>query len=135
MSMEGDLQSYIASDTTVDGIIDGNIKPVFAPIEIDPPLIIWQLLSKVRERALDGPTDLYQTRIQFTFFESTYAELVTLSNAIRDRIDGNNGTTIGTTEVNRIVLENETDILDINPDLETASSFVRRVDVLVCYHE
>jgi hypothetical protein len=93
--IEHAIQSLVANDSTVAGLVDDRIYYMTAPQDVSLPYIVIFKVSSVREHCHEGFSNLTHSRIQFSVFSETYYNGKQISDAIKTVLDGYKGTSEG----------------------------------------
>ena len=96
------------------------IYPVFAPESKAVPLIIYRVISQLRDHTFDGPRSVVRTRVQIDIFSGSYTQSVTLSEAIRLSLNGYSDV-MGDMDVHYATFENRQDFFDQDADINRIS--------------
>jgi len=92
-SVEEDLYSRLAADSDVASIVGTRIYPYNKLPNIQLPALVYQRVSTIPVRGLNGPHDLESVRMQITAWGDTYLQTVALASAVKDALDGTEQTT------------------------------------------
>ncbi len=137
MSIETEIIDLLGNDATVAGLVGNDdspetyrIYPLRLPQGYTLPAVSFQRVSTNRDHVIDdGPIGWAWARFQFDLWSETYTDVRDLSNAVRQALDGYNGT-LGTITVPGIFIESERDLFD-----ETTEFYRVTQDYLVPYSE
>lgn len=108
MTIESDLRTYLIADTTVAALVATRMYPQFLPQSVTYPAISYSVVSRVSSRDLSGPSGRVRVRISVNCWAETYAEAKSLSEAVRQRLDGFKGN-MGSSEAGSVKLDNSFD--------------------------
>ena len=107
MNLAPDLVAYLKADATILGLLGTRFSPLQLPQGPTYPHLVYYKPSAVRYRnIMNGPSGRVLVRQSLQIFSPKYSDLVTLSNAIRVRLDGFRGT-MGSSIIGATKLENE----------------------------
>jgi hypothetical protein len=105
MSIESAVHALLASVPKVAG---GRVFPLIAKSNTSFPYVTYLKVSGERYSELSGPINHARPRMRFNVFAETYAEAKSVTTAIRQKLDGYNGTIEGIS-ILASTLENEVD--------------------------
>lgn len=114
--MLSDLRTFVLADGTVAGLVALRMYPSVLPQAPTLPAITYNTISAIRQNTMDGPDGLPSKRIQIDSWGSTFAQAVSLADAIRQRLDGYRGT-MGSTEIKGVFANTERQLYDPDPKL------------------
>ena len=89
-------------------LASGRIYPVVAPQGADFPYIVYEKISGVRQQHLDSVSHHARPRFRIHTYAKTYAEVKTITNSMRERLDQFRGTVSGVV-IKATTIENEVD--------------------------
>lgn len=116
----------------LSGVAGGRVYPVIRPQAGTLPAVVTTLISLVADGVIDqtaGP-NLYQARVQADCYESTFAGLKSLVDAVRAAVHLKSGTYAGKTVVSSIA-----DIVAADDvDLDTGV-YSQAVDFLITFYD
>jgi hypothetical protein len=95
------LRAYLLADATISAAVGGSrIHPTVLPQGTNGPAvpaIVYSTISEITDYHTQGPSGLVMMRVQIDAYAQTAAAADSLARAIKDRIDGFEGTwTYGT---------------------------------------
>lgn len=134
MTLEEGLVAYLTGVPGIAAQVGSRIYPAPAPEDVTYPLIVYQRISTVRVRSLNGPAQLAKARVQINAHAATYSAAKLLADEIRNALDCFQGT-MGTVNVSGCFLQDDGDLPDISPDLLANRVYGVRMDFLVGYQE
>lgn len=114
MTVETEIRARLAADGTVSGLVGTRIYPLRLPQAPTYPAISYRRVSGVRLHDLDGTSGRGMPRIEIDSWADTYVGVQALAAAIRQSLDGFNGTL--TTIKAVIKLDNELDLSEDEPE-------------------
>ena len=129
MAVEEALWSVVTGDDAVKALIGARLFPLVIPEDATLPAAAYQRISGPRMLAHDGPTGLAMGRFQFTATATTYAAAKGVIGAIRECLDGYQGTVDGE-EIEVAAVEGEYDGYG-----QIATYATVRLDTFVVYKE
>ncbi|HEY8766046.1 MAG TPA: DUF3168 domain-containing protein [Dehalococcoidia bacterium] len=101
----------------------GRAYPYKLPQGVTLPACTYYKVSAPRDHTQQGPSGLVSARIQVSSWGTTYDAAKTLSDAVRQALDGYMGTTDGV-YIGGVQLVNETDLSEPEPEIfQTAMDF------------
>lgn len=81
--IEQNIVTALLGDSTITGLVDDRIYPLFRP-EADPlPALVYQRVSTVPTNSINGFSGLDAVRIQFSCYAKTLLEAKELAEALR----------------------------------------------------
>jgi len=87
VAAENVLNSVLAADATVSGLVSDRIFPSLAEAKETLPFIIHELIASDRYQAADGYTGLAQLTYQIRCFAATRGGATALADAVRIALD------------------------------------------------
>lgn len=93
MSLTGEqgLMALLADDAAVSAFVGERIRPHVAPQTDAFPLITYKRRDAKHEHNMKGPSGLCQSMVEVSAFARSYADAISLREAIRKKLDGFNG--------------------------------------------
>ena len=91
-SVEEDLFSRLTADSAVTTIVGTRVFPYGKLTDLQLPALIYQRISTVPTRGLQGPHGLEAVRVQVTAWADTYSEMISLASAVKTALDGKENT-------------------------------------------
>ena len=82
MSLQSDIVTALAS------VASGNVYPQFVPADIDPPFVVYRILSKDPLTTLSAGTVETNSVVEFDCYADTYSAALTLAGNVRTAITG-----------------------------------------------
>jgi hypothetical protein len=131
MALAEALYALLSQNGGVVALAGGRIYPLSAPQSVVTPYVVYQRISAVRLRTLDGPEGRSMPRMQIDAYATTWLAARALADAIRQALDGFDGTvTIGndsppeTERIRAASLQTDRDFIetDVDPKLYRVSS-------------
>lgn len=112
--MLSDLRAHILDDSGVSSLVDERMYPVMLPQNVTYPALSYNQVSGVRIYDLCGPTGRVKPRISINSWATTYAEVRSLADAVRQAIEGFTGTMGDSpgTPISDVKLDNEVDLFE-----------------------
>lgn len=119
MSFSADLRQYVingtsleparqAALTVIQSAIAGQMYPEVLAEAATLPALTFQLISNSTDHTLDAqPCGLEEPRLQIDVWANTGVQREILGQALKDALDGINGTTLVNTEFDVILWDNE----------------------------
>jgi hypothetical protein len=126
------ITAVMKNDATIAGIVGARIYPLRVPQDADMPAITYQKISGRWHVQMSGPHNMSEERFQINCWETTYAGVKALADAVRAALNGYDST-INVVEVHIITLENETDLVVEIPDIRSTRRYSRALDFLAWY--
>lgn len=91
MTIERAIASYLRGKPSITGLVGDDIYPEVAPDKAPYPFITYTIISESHDHAMSGATGLAQVTVQLDVWTSTFADRVSVSEAIRNALDGFRG--------------------------------------------
>lgn len=129
MTIETEIRARLVADSTVSGLVSARIYPLVLPQSPTYPAITYHRVSGVRLHHLGGVSGRAVPRISFSMWAQTYTGCQALAAAVRQSLDGFNGTL--TTIKALIEIENEFDLFE---DEASENGVFRIVQDYFCSH-
>jgi hypothetical protein len=112
--IESGLYQLIIANAGFSAIAGNRLYPLVLPdslVQSDttPPSATYQTISSVPDYTNDGPVGCVKARVQFDCFAAAYADAKSVSDAIRQTLDGYTGTLPDGTAVLNCWIDNVTD--------------------------
>ena len=73
--------------TALTAVASGQVYPQYAPDDIEPPFVIYRILSKTPLTTLDDTETLINFVVAFEAYAETYQEALTASAAVESAIE------------------------------------------------
>ena len=86
------IRLRLLNDTAVTDLIGTRLYPRRIPQGVENPCAKYQMISSMREGALDGGSGIVNAMIQIDIFSDSHLEAETISEKIRERLQGFRGT-------------------------------------------
>jgi hypothetical protein len=134
MTWYDDLFDRLDADATFNGLVAGRIYIHPATGTPPRPFVTWQRISCERDHTHGGPLGIPEERIQFMCWDEQWADAQAVADALRGSLDGASGT-IGSTTGCVILIEDEGDMPDIDPQLEERQLYGIRQDYWFAHRE
>jgi len=133
-NIEEAIFDLMRSSLTLNGIIESRIYPEVVPQNTALPAVYYTQIAGPRQHTLGSSDDMVPSRWQFTIVGTTYAELRTISDAIRLILDSFSGT-VGDVVVQCSHLIDENDLTDIRPGTDKLRRYTKAMDFNIWYNE
>jgi hypothetical protein len=111
MTMLTDLVQKLNTFTAVTTLVSTRVYPEPLPQAPTLPALTYNQVSAVRVRDLTGPAGKSRHRVSISCWATTYAGARALADAVRQSIDGFQGTWQDT-QVGSVTLDNEFDLFE-----------------------
>ena len=132
MLLQAGIVEFIKSRTDITDLIgtgnNARIYTMIAPQDTDTPYIKFEKISNVHQHQLSGSSEFSRARIQFNTWSDTYLESQTLAEKIRLNMDGFHTAYMGTVFVQSVLLLDDDDVLDQDPEKQIDDSYGVRMD-------
>ena len=132
--IESALITLLASDDTVVGLVSTRMYPNIVPQKASMPAISYQNISGFRGHVIAGPDSTVNSRYQINCWGSSYLSAKDVSDAVREKLDGYNGTT-DTVVIQSIQLIDEGDVPTISAGSDVLRRYGKRLDFMIFYKE
>lgn len=83
MNVEQQINTTLAADSTVSGLVSARIYPLLMPSPPVLPALVYQRVADAPQFGVDGYHNLEQVRVQLSCWDKTYAGAKTLAAATR----------------------------------------------------
>ena len=133
MSIEAEMVKFLKADATVKGLVADRLYPVLAPEDAEAPYIVYRRMGTPREETMRGP-GTPDPRFRLTCWAGDYEQAIDLADAVRARMDGQPGHW-GDIHVQRVKLEDESDVFDLYEFDMHADGFGRQLDFTITHSE
>lgn len=134
--LEEALYAFLKGQGAVSALLGQRIYPVMLPQNPVMPALTYQIISRVPDYVLAGPSGLVAKRVQVNcwasreFSANGYITALNVAAAVRVAMDGYSGIWPGGFEILRSKLDNQHD------DFEPEGQYDRTIlDFIVHYHE
>lgn len=102
--------------TLLSGVAGGRVYAHNLARGVTLPAVTYMKVSGPRDQTMQGPSGLVSARIQVSSWAASYGAAKTLSDSVRQALDGYMGTTDGV-RIGGIELVNETDQYESEPNV------------------
>ena len=109
MSFKDEIYSYLSGHRRIIAAVGDRIYPHVAPSSAELPFIVWQRISSTGFRHMTASAGLTRELVQFSCWASTPESLETVSEALREALDGMTNFWLGGEDVRSATLVNEID--------------------------
>ena len=109
---EADLVTLLKNNPALSAKVGTRIYPLVMPTQPTFPCIVYQVVASTRTYSHSGFSHLFQPRIQFSCWATTYAEAKDVASKLKAALEGFRGISGGTTLQGAFVA---TDIDDYEP--------------------
>lgn len=134
-TIEAAIYELLASDATLDAIVDGRISPMLLSQVDTVPSLTYQQITGVRNHTLaSGTGNMVDSTFQINCYTDDYKTGRTLSNAVRSLLDSYSGT-IGGVTIQKIMMESEGDLMNMTDDMTETRRFGKRLTFRVFFNE
>jgi len=87
VSFESDLYSHLKADATIAGLVGTRIYPMLLPQDTTKPAIVYVIVGASDQIDLDSDDgNLQEVRVQIDNWCASHADVVTLAEAVRKRM-------------------------------------------------
>lgn len=112
MAIGQDVRTYLLTLASITSVVGTRIFPNKIPQKNDSwPCIVYQVISQNPGHTLAGSAEYAGTRIQFDVYSETAIVRDSLTEAIRNAMQGYRGT-MGSSTVSSVVYKNSTDLYE-----------------------
>ena len=137
MTIEQALYTKLTTDAGVLAIVAARVYPHFVPQKNTPgetqlPTVVYQNISDPNDYSHDGETALHHPRFQITSFASTYLAAKALALAVKTALSASTGAW-GTITIDGVFCDSASDVLDLDPEVESQTLFGIRQDFVIWY--
>jgi hypothetical protein len=120
--MKQDLYDYLNSVSGVTSVFSASspdqirIYPQVLPQDPTYPAATYQIIGRARQSMFSGTNDLVRSSVNVDVYGTTSEDVETGTDAIKAALLDFRGA-MGGTQVNRVSLDNEIDLTDVEPGL------------------
>lgn len=132
-SLKTAIYTILMGDSAVQAIVDGRVTPGGDSVK-GTTSVSYHLISSIRGKTQSGPDDLAFPTMQVNSYGSRDFTAETLSDAVRNALDGFSGTVNGVS-ISYIELDDEGDLDDFEPNNKRVSRHGVRQDYIIGYIE
>lgn len=132
--MTNDLRTYLLAQSAISDVVSTRIYPVWLPQNVTYPCITISRVSESHGHNLDSASGYAISRYQIDCWATSYATAYTLADAVRGELSGFAGT-MGSTTVDSVVLENESDLHEPPSDGGSRGMYHIACDYIICHQE
>lgn len=105
---DDDLYAFLAADGGLAALVADRIYPTIAAASVAKPYLTWQHIDGPRPAALDGPSGMVRSTIQFDAWATSQRGAALVFHALRAALNGYRGD-MGSTRVNSVILDTRRD--------------------------
>lgn len=121
MSIQTGLYAFLAADAGVNALVGNRIYPLVVPEQnfdetTKRPCLVYARTGLDLTKTFCGTIDLERSTFAIDCYARTYAAATTLAAAVKAALTDYVGA-MGDTEVREVSLENEFDLMDLEPGL------------------
>jgi len=139
MSLQSGIFIYLKSRGSITSYVgtgdNARIHPLVAPQGTTSPYIVYNQISNPHMHQLSGSSGFAKARIQLNAWSDEYDEAQDIAEVIRDNIDGLHGVYMGTVDVQSVLLMDNNDEIEYDPETEVAKLYGVRMDYEFWYSE
>ncbi len=135
-------EGIVAKIKTVNGItaiigtgVNARISPGVLPQNETLPAITYSKISGVRVQIMGGISGLAHPVYQINSWASTYLAAKALAEQVRLGLDANIATTWGSITIRASIMDDDSDLLEVSPDLKERRRYGIRQDFEVWHDE
>ena len=136
MTIESALFSYLSTKASVIAVVGTKIFPEVAPESALYPFITYQVLGDTPEHHMTSAAGLTNVSMQIDVWADTFASSVTISEVIRNALDGFTGD-MGSENlsIRTCHLENRLSLAEPDAESEHLPIFRKSMDFLIWHAE
>lgn len=99
-ALERGIVDAFAANMTLNTLVAGRVYPLVLPdTNRQFPAVVYQVIDNPRDYTQDGDAQYTLARVQFRFYDTTYAAALALKNAFVDQYSGNQEAAFGSPAV------------------------------------
>ena len=132
--IERALYTHITESSTIAALIGVRLFPNQIPQGQKMPAAVYQQSKGVRQHTMDGPVGMVDSQYSVTCYAESYSQAKSLSEAIRNRLDGYRGT-VGGVEIDAIFLIDEFDVPCSKAGTDILNRFGKNLTFIVWFRE
>ena len=133
MRIEAELVKFLKADEAVKALVADRVYPVMAPEDVDAPYIVYRRMGTARAETMAG-AGTPDPRFRLKCWANDYEQAIQLADAVRARMDGKPGDW-GDIHVQRVKLEDESDVFDVFEWDADDGAFGRQLDFTITHNE
>ena len=134
MSIKFGIYSKLSGAAAVSTIVSTRIYPQVVPQKAALPAITYRRAGSPREYTHDGPTGRVVSRWEITCWAATDTAAESLAAVVRPALDNQVGTW-GTAAVQECFLDDQQDVVDVDPEAELLRAFGVQLIFAIIYEE
>ena len=134
MSIENELRSFIVADVDVLALVNDRVYPVIVPRDTATAYIAYARMSTDRTYMMPGADTTTTARFRMTCWDDTYDGAIDLSNKLRICLSGVSGLW-GAITVQRCSVEDESDQVEVSPEMLEHRLYGRNLDIQITFTE
>jgi len=121
MSLQSSLYAFLSADAGIGALVSNRIFPLIIPDqEFDEaskrPCLVYSIAAMDQTKTFCGTIDLRRATVSSDCYARKYVDAVGLSTVVKDALADYVGT-MGDVEVSAVSLENQFDLVDLEPGL------------------
>jgi hypothetical protein len=132
VSLKSDLYAYLNAEGALTAVATGGIHPGIAEQGTARPYITWSRIGEASTQNRSGPEEMAAAVFQFDCWADSSVSLDATSEALRGELDGY-ARTMGSTDVRRIQVTNESDGIEQPDDGREAPIYRTTFTVTIWY--
>lgn len=135
MTFRSDLYEYLDADSGLEAIVGARIYPHQAPTDAQLPYITFAQVANPSTHHFGAAAAIASPTIQFDCWATTDVQLESITEALRDALDGIRHTNVGSgpTQFLSVMIEGQIDDIEQPTDGSEDSVYRSSVDVIIWY--
>ena len=134
MAVEHAIRTLLVDDGGVAALVGSRVFPIQRPQGTALPAIVYQQISGVRNHNLAGPIGYVESRFQIVAWSATLEGARSLSDAVREAVDGYDGTSESVV-IDHIFMLDEGDMPQLAAGNAELEMYGKRIDIEVVFQE
>jgi hypothetical protein len=123
-ALETAIKDSILADAAIVAFVGERVRPLGMAADDDRPYLTYLVTGRTTNDTLaSGPADYRKAEFDIGVYADDYADVMDISDLLRDRLDGFGGTVAGV-ELD-VDFDGETDIEEVVPDGEELPIYLR----------
>lgn len=132
MTIKAALYTYLTAQSAVTSVVGQRVYPQQAPMNAQLPYITYQRIADPVQHHFEEATALASPTIQFDCWAKSDVEMQSVSEALRNVLDGFRGT-MATVDVRSTALVSQDDTIERPDDGSEQSTFRTTMDFDIWY--
>jgi len=132
--VENAIRAILIADFDVSALVADRITPIVRPQGDGLPAVVYQQITGSRLYTASGPGDMARVMFQVTGWSDDYDQARELADAIREALNGYDGT-ISSVTIQHCRILDEGDLPNLAAGDDAATLYGKRLDFEIVYDE